>query len=86
MLRLILIAAFFAVLGAVPATARSQARDQDGHYRNFRVAVYVVVNSTRQLADPETFERQFERVMSQVPFDKVYVEAYRNRQFATDEE
>lgn len=55
-------------------------------YENFRAAIYVTVHSTRQLADPETFERQFERVAGQLKFDKVYVEVYRSRVFATDEE
>ena len=54
--------------------------------KNFRTAVYVVVNATRDLADEKTFEQQYARVMSQVRFDKVYVEVYRNHQFATDDE
>jgi len=56
------------------------------HYRNFRVAVYVTVSSTRKLADPATREREFERVSSQLHFDKIYLEVYRNREFATDAE
>src|SRR5438034_503706 len=55
-------------------------------YRNFRAAIYIPVNSTRRLADPATFEREFARVSSQLKFDKVYIEAYRNREFATDAE
>jgi len=56
------------------------------NYRNFRVAIYVVVNSTHILADPAERERQFERAMRQVKFDKVYLEVYRDHQFATDAE
>ena len=55
-------------------------------HANFKVAVYVVVDATRALADPATFQRQFDRVMRQAPFDKVYVEVYRDRRFATDAE
>jgi hypothetical protein len=55
-------------------------------YRNFRAAIYVTVGDTKKLADPATFERQFARVSSQLGFDKVYIEAYRDRVFATDPE
>jgi hypothetical protein len=50
------------------------------------VAVYVVVDATRALADAKVFQRQFDRVMRQAPFDKVYVEVYRDGRFATDAE
>jgi hypothetical protein len=55
-------------------------------HKNFRVAVYVVVDTTRALSDPATFQRQFDRVMRQAPFDKVYVEVFRDGRFATDAE
>jgi hypothetical protein len=55
-------------------------------YRNFRAAIYIPVNSTKRLADPAAFAREFARVSSQLKFDKVYIEAYRDRQFATDAE
>jgi hypothetical protein len=55
-------------------------------YRNFRVAIYVTVHDTKRLADPATFARDFARVSSQLAFDKVYIEAYRDRQMATDAE
>jgi hypothetical protein len=55
-------------------------------HKNFKVSVYVVVDATRALSDPKTFERQFDRVMRQAPFDKVYVEVYRDGRFATDAE
>jgi hypothetical protein len=57
-----------------------------GAYKNFRVAIYIPVNSTKRLANPAAFEREFARVSSQLKFDKVYIEAYRNREFATDAE
>jgi hypothetical protein len=65
---------------AVPVAA------QDGHYQNFRVAIYIVVNSTKRLADPAVREDEFARAMRDVHFDKVYLEAYRGGLFATDEE
>src|SRR5207302_1659008 len=55
-------------------------------YRNFCAAIYIPVNSTKRLADPAAFAREFARVSSQLKFDKVYIEAYRNREFATDAE
>src|SRR3982751_3239559 len=55
-------------------------------YKNFRAAIYITVKDTKRLADPATFERQFARVSSQLKFDKVYIEAYRDRVFATDAE
>ena len=55
-------------------------------YKNFRAAIYVTVGDTKRLADPATFEREFARVSSQLKFDKVYIEAYRDRGFATDAE
>lgn len=62
---------------------------QDAHaaaYKNFRAAIYITVGDTKKLADPATFEKQFARVSSQLEFDKVYIEAYRDRVFATDAE
>jgi hypothetical protein len=56
-----------------------------GKYKNFRVSIYVVVSSTRRFADPVTRDQEFARVSSQLKFDKVYLEVYRNRLFATDE-
>jgi len=55
-------------------------------YQNFRAAIYITVNDTKRLADPATFNRDFARVSSQLKFDKVYIEAYRNHLFATDAE
>jgi len=55
-----------------------------GAYQNFRTAIYVTVGSTRQLADPGTLERQYARISSQLRFDKVYLEVYRDGQFADE--
>jgi hypothetical protein len=56
------------------------------HYQHFKTAIYIPVNVTRSLADPKVFEHQFARAMSQVPFDKVYIEAFRDNHFASDAE
>lgn len=66
---------------AQPPTAAAQPA-----YRNFRAAIYVTVADTKRLADRATFDRQYARVASQLRFDKVYIEAYRDHLFATDEE
>ena len=71
-----------AVLAALFAAAPANA----GAYKNFRAAIYITVDDTKRLADPATFEREFARVSSQLQFDKVYIEAYRDRVFATDAE
>jgi len=55
-----------------------------GAYQNFRTAIYITVGSTRQLADPGTLERQYARISSQLRFDKVYLEVYRDGQFADE--
>ncbi|QNQ07623.1 hypothetical protein H3Z74_12375 [Sphingomonas alpina] len=55
-------------------------------YKNFRAAIYIAVGDARRLADRATFDRQYARAASQLHFDKVYIEAYRDRDFATDDE
>ncbi|MEO8115173.1 MAG: hypothetical protein ABI655_12370, partial [Phenylobacterium sp.] len=75
--------ALLAAGGALPAVAQTPPA---GHYQNFRVAIYVTVDAARRLSDRATFEREFERAQRQTRFDKVYVEAYRDHRFATDEE
>ena len=57
-----------------------------GKYANFKVAIYVTVTSTKELADPKVFERQYAHMSHQLKFDKVYIEDYRNHVFATDAE
>jgi hypothetical protein len=76
---LFLVALFAAGTSAQPTPEHSK-------YHNFRAAIYVVVNATKQLADPKVFEQEYDRVSRQLKFDKVYVEVYRNHLFATDAE
>jgi hypothetical protein len=54
-------------------------------YENFKVAVYAAVDSTRQMADPRVLEKQYGRISSQLKFDKVYLETYRDRKFADEQ-
>ena len=51
-------------------------------FHNFSVAIYIPVFSTRQLSDPKILEQQFDRIWSQVHFNKVYLEDYRSGVFA----
>src|SRR5438309_11757927 len=73
-------------VAALLALSLSAAQAHAAAYKNFRAAIYIPVNSTKRLADPAAFAREFARVSSQLKFDKVYIEAYRNREFATDAE
>ena len=75
-----IVAIFLSLAWLVAAPAQAAA------YKNFRAAIYITVGDTKRLADPATFNRDFARVSSQLKFDKVYIEAYRNHLFATDAE
>ena len=75
-----LLAAWMVLSVLMPAAAAG------GAYKNFRAAIYITVNDTKRLADPATFAHDFARVSSQLHFDKVYIEGYRDRRFATDAE
>jgi hypothetical protein len=70
--------------GLVPVLGFAQNAPPQGSYKNFHVAIYVVVNATEALSDKATFEREYARVASQVKFDRVYIEVYRSHNFATD--
>ena len=80
-------ALLFSISSAAPSAPQRPAQHAQHHnYRNFKTAIYITVGDTRRLADRTTFERQFARVASQLDFDKVYVEGYRDNVFATDSE
>ena len=83
MLRIPLSHALLTVL-ALASAAAFAATPTHGAYQNFRAAIYITVTSTRQLADQATLEKQYARVSSQLRFDKVYLEVYRNGQFADE--
>jgi hypothetical protein len=72
---------------AAPKPAAAPVKSANGGaYKHFRAAIYIPVNVVKSLADPKLFAHEFDRAMRQVPFDKVYVEVYRDRTFATDAE
>ncbi len=77
-MRLLALAAAALALGADMAGAAPAQQP----YRSFGVAIYIPVASTRQLADPKVLQQQFERIWSQVHFNKVYLEDYRSGVFA----
>ena len=83
---LALAAAFVVGLAPLPALSQTAPQPAATRHKNFKVALYVVVNATKRLADPAAFEREYERAQRQIGFDKVYIEVYRDRQFATDAE
>ena len=68
----------------VVLTAATGAAIADGAYKNFRAAIYVTVDGTHRLADPKVREAQYQRIASQLRFDKVYLETYRSGRFADD--
>jgi len=71
-----LVAGSSAVSSAPPVPA--------GKYQNFRVAIYCVVDATRRFADEKVLQAEFDRVVARVKFDKVYLEVYRDREFADE--
>ncbi len=73
---------FFA--SAVLASPFASAEEAAGHYKNFKTAIYIVVNATKSFADPKRLQQEFDRAMAQVKFDKVYLEVYRDKQFADE--
>jgi hypothetical protein len=66
------------LLASLSASARA------GQYKNFSVAVYIPVNITRSFVDPGRLEADWERLSAQVKIDKVYLEEYRNHQWADE--
>jgi len=71
-----LVACFLTAAPVPPALA--------GQYKNFRVAIYCVVDATQRFADERVLQAEFDRVMARVKFDKVYLEVYRDRRFADE--
>ncbi|HEV2271392.1 MAG TPA: hypothetical protein VGR92_18215 [Steroidobacteraceae bacterium] len=70
-------AACLLAVGNVAAGAQPQKP-----FHDFSVAIYIPVFSTQQLADPKVLQQQFDRIWSQVHFNKVYLEDYRSGVFA----
>ena len=62
-----------------PAAARA------GQYTNFDVSIYITVGGVRNLDNPATLSNQWDRISRQLKVDKVYIEAQRDRNLASDE-
>jgi hypothetical protein len=76
-----------ALVLAVGSVAPCQSADtQQTSRRHFKTAIYIAVGDVKELADRAIFEREFARASSQLRFDKVWIETYRDRVFATDAE
>src|SRR3954468_2851007 len=72
--------------GSISASAAQSPPAAAVAHRHFKTAIYITVGDVKRLADPTTFQREFHRARGQLRFDKVWVEAYRDRLFATDDE
>jgi hypothetical protein len=75
-----------ATTGWAQAPANPPPAPVAARYQNFHAAIYIAVGDARRLADRATFDKQFARAAAQLHFDKVYIEAYRDHDFATDDE
>ena len=76
----------FALLAATwtPFSTALATDSTPGHYQNFKTAIYITVGTTKSFSDPKKLEREFNRVMGQVKFDKVYLEVYRDKNFCDE--
>lgn len=55
-----------------------------GNYTNFDVAIYIPVGVVQRFEDPENLTNDWNRIHAQLKVDKVYIEAQRNRDLASD--
>jgi len=84
--RVFRIAVVAGLMSLAPLVVPAAAEGKPPAYRHFKAAIYIAVGDVKQLADRATFDREFGRASSQLRFDKVYIEAYRDRRFASDAE
>ena len=84
--RLLSMAALVILATLSPLTVQAAAAARPTAHRHFKTAIYIAVGDVKQLADRATFDREYARASSQLKFDKVWIETYRDRRFATDEE
>jgi hypothetical protein len=73
-------------LAPVAAEAAQPAAAKPLEHRHFKTAIYIAVGDVKRLSESAVFDREFARASSQLRFDKVWIEAYRDRVFATDAE
>lgn len=50
-----------------------------GHYKNFRVAIYIPAAVVDRMKDPQWLQSSYDTISSQLKFDKVYIETHRDR-------
>jgi hypothetical protein len=55
-----------------------------GNYTNFDVAIYIPVGVVQRFEDPENLTNDWNRIRRQLKVDKVYIEAQRDRNLASD--
>jgi hypothetical protein len=72
------------VAGIVLCLVLFPAPVKAGQYKNFSVAVYIPVNVTRSFADPKRLQADWDRLSAQIKIDKVYLEEYRNHEWADE--
>lgn len=84
--RLLSMAALVMLAALSPFPGQSVAAARPAAHRHFKTAIYIAVGDVKQLADRAIFDREFARASSQLKFDKVWIETYRDRRFATDAE
>ncbi|HXG80391.1 MAG TPA: hypothetical protein VNJ05_01175, partial [Sphingomicrobium sp.] len=84
--RHLLVAALAMLAALLPITSESVAVARPTAHRHFKTVIYIAVGDVKQLADRATFDREYARASSQLKFDKVWIETYRDRVFATDAE
>jgi hypothetical protein len=68
--------AFLLILSAAAGAAPA--------YDNFKVAIYVPAGAVQAMREPAVREAQYRRIASQLKFDKVYLETFRNGQLVDE--
>jgi hypothetical protein len=74
------LAAVCCALLLAPALLSDTNAAQTGHYKNFRVAIYIPGGVVDKMKDPRWLQSSYETISSQLKFDKVYIETHRNHQ------
>ena len=64
---------------------RSDFSRRQADVANFDVSIYIPVSGVRNLDNPATLSNQWDRISRQLKVDKVYIEAQRDRNLASDE-
>jgi hypothetical protein len=70
---------------AAPVLLSDTIAAQAGHYKNFRVAIYIPAAVVDRMKDPQWLQSSYDTISSQLTFDKVYIETHRNHQTVDDQ-